>query len=120
MEMSISDDEIILRHIPGGTYWQAPGPRITSGNFYLRSDEIGLSVSRQSLTTPDQLMLRLGVPEKGSRIAFAKVSDFRALGLEVVSVPIEQDPGHSEIRAGTSPLDTRDMRKLLSKIFQLI
>ena len=30
----IGDDELLLRHIPGGTAWQAPGPRITSGNFH--------------------------------------------------------------------------------------
>jgi hypothetical protein len=44
----IADDEDLLRHIPGGSRWQAPGPRITSGNFELRQDrnETGVSVTR--------------------------------------------------------------------------
>jgi hypothetical protein len=44
----IADDELLLRHIPGGTLWQAPGPRITSANFQLRHDrnETGVSVTR--------------------------------------------------------------------------
>ncbi len=55
METSpIGDDEYLLRHIPGGTRWQAPGPRVTSGNFQLRHDlnETGVSVTRLAITTP--------------------------------------------------------------------
>lgn len=54
----ITDDEYVLRHIPGGTLWQAPGPRITSANFGLRHDrgETGVSVTRQRITAPGRLL----------------------------------------------------------------
>ena len=47
----IADDEMVLRHVPGGTLWQAPGPRITSANFQLRKDrqETGASVTRSAI-----------------------------------------------------------------------
>lgn len=35
---AIPDDDILLRHIPGGTLWQAPGPPIPSADFQLRKD----------------------------------------------------------------------------------
>jgi hypothetical protein len=56
----IADDEILLRHIPGGTLWQAPGPRITSANFQLRHDrqETGVSVTRLAITSPERLIER--------------------------------------------------------------
>ena len=71
----IADDEHLLRHIPGGTLWQAPGPRITSANFQLRHDrnETGVSVTRRAITTPPRLLeLVGGSSEHGSRIAAAR------------------------------------------------
>lgn len=56
MNTAVSSDDDILRHVPGGTTWQAPGPRITSKNFELRAGETGVSVSRQSITSPNALM----------------------------------------------------------------
>lgn len=49
----IADDEILLRHVPGGTLWQAQGARITSANFQVRHDrnETGVSVTRLQITT---------------------------------------------------------------------
>src|SRR5438132_10723311 len=95
----IADDEILLRHIPGGTLWQAPGPRITSANFQLRHDrnETGVSVTRLQITTPQRLLgLVGGSPQKGSHIASVRVGDVRALGLQVVPRPLEEDMGHAE------------------------
>src|SRR5438067_5348861 len=74
----ITDDEVLLRHIPGGTLWQAPGPRITSANFRLRSDqgETGVSVNRLGLTSPQRLLeLVGGSVEAGSRVAEVRVGD---------------------------------------------
>jgi hypothetical protein len=116
----ITDDEYILRHIPGGTRWQAPGPRITSANFQLRHDrnETGISVTRAKLTSPERLLELLGVvTEKGSRIASVRVGDVRALGLRVVAAPLEGDPGHSEIRSGEASLDDHACRKRLALLF---
>src|SRR5262245_36509170 len=100
----ITDDEVLLRHIPGGTLWQTPGPRITSANFRLRSDEgeTGVSVNRLGLTSPQRLLELVGASvEAGSRVAEARVEAVRALGLLVVPKPLPDDPGHAEIRSGT-------------------
>jgi hypothetical protein len=119
----IADDEVILRHIPGGTAWLAPGPRITSRNFELRHDrdETGVSVTRLNMTPPDRLLeLVGGSSEKGSRIARARVGGIRALGLEVVPVPLPEDPGHAEIRSDSTSLTDPATRKRLALLFQFV
>lgn len=113
----IEDSDFLLRHIPGGTTWQAPGPRITSKNFELRPGESGVSVSRQSVTSADALMARLGDPTKGSRVAVASVAAVRALGLEVVPDPKDYDTGHAEIRDGTAALSDKKVRNRLAALF---
>src|ERR1700677_4290282 len=116
----IRDEEFLLRHIPGGTTWQAPGPRITSSNFQLRHDrnETGVSVNRLSLTAPDRLLeLVGGSVEKGSRVASVKVADVRALGLKVIAKPLPDDEGHAEIQSDTASLDDHTCRKRLRDLF---
>ena len=116
----ISDDEILLRHIPGGTLWQAPGPRITSANFQVRLDrsETGVSVTRLRLTTPERLLELVGGSlEKGSRIAAVRSGDVRALGLKVVPRPLADDAGHSEIQSDAASLDDHACRKRLARLF---
>ncbi len=116
----VSDDDILLRHVPGGTTWQAPGPRITSKNFEIRAGETGVSVSRVSITSADALMARLGDPTKGSRIAGASVAAIRALGLEVVPDPKDYDAGHVEIRSGTASLSSQAVRNQMKTLFQFV
>lgn len=118
----VGDDEEILRHVPGGTLFQAPGPRITSKNFELRASlsETGLSVSRAGMTSAADLMARLGNPAAGSRIAVASVAEIRAVGLDVVPAPIDEDAGHAEIRAAAASLTTQSVRKRLAMIFRFI
>ncbi len=119
----IADDEYLLRHIPGGTLWQAPGPRITSANFQLRHDrsETGVSVTRFNITTPERLLeLVGGGVEKGSRIASVRAGDVRALGLKVVPKPLAEDAGHAEIQANTVSLDDHACRKRLALMFQFV
>src|ERR1700687_1523761 len=97
---AIADDEVLLRHIPGGSLWQAPGPRITSGNFQVRHDrqETGVSVARWNMTTPQRLLEFVGGnPEAGSRVAVGRTDAIRAIGLRVVPKPLANDPGHAEI-----------------------
>jgi hypothetical protein len=116
----IADDETLLRHIPGGTLWQAPGPRITSANFQLRHDrnETGVSVTRAHMTTPQRLLeLVGGGPGEGSRVAAARTADVRALGLRVVSKPLPEDAGHAEIQSDLANLDGHACRKKLSLLF---
>ncbi len=116
----VQDDELVLRHVPGGTTWQAPGPRITSKNFELRSGETGVSVSRQLITSADALMTRLGSPALGSRISAASVEAIRALGLEVVPDPKDYDAGHAEIRSATAELSSHAIRKRLANLFAFL
>jgi hypothetical protein len=119
----IQDDELLLRHIPGGTLWQAPGPRITSANFQLRADrsETGVSVTRQKFTEPEQLIALVGGSiEKGSRVAVVRVGDVRALGLKVVPKPLPADAGHSEIQSETAQLENQAIRKKLAMLFHFL
>ncbi len=117
----IADDETLLRHIPGGTLWQAPGPRITSANFQLRHDrnETGVSVTRARITTPKRLLELVG-SSRDSRVAVARAADVRALGLRVVSRPLPEDPGHAEIQSERASLDDHVCRKKLSLLFHFL
>ena len=118
----ITDDEYLLRHVPGGTFWQAPGPRITSKNFELRHDrnETGISVTRMKITSPTRLLELVGNPQTGSRVAAVRASDVRLLGLRVVSKPLEEDPGHAEIQSDQASLDDHSCRKRLALLFQFL
>ncbi len=119
----IADAEYLLRHIPGGTLWQAPGPRITSANFQLRHDrnETGISVTRSRLTTPERLLEVVGGKvELGSRVAQARVGDVRGLGLRVVPKPLDEDLGHSEIQSEMGSLDDHATRKKLALLFRFL
>jgi hypothetical protein len=110
----VADDENLLRHIPSGTLWQAPGPRITSANFQLRHDrqETGVSVTRGKITTPQQLLELVGGSiQAGSRVGYARVAEVRALGLRVVAKPLEADPGHAEIQSDRASWMTTPVEK---------
>src|SRR5579884_2195253 len=120
---AIADDEELLRHIPSGTLWQAPGPRITSANFQLRHDrnETGVSVTRRRITSPERLPELVGGSlEQGSRVAAARTGDLRALGLQAVPKPLPEDPGHAEIQSAQASLDDRACRKRLALLFQFL
>jgi hypothetical protein len=119
----IADDELLLRHIPGGTLWQAPGPRITSAKFQLRHDrnETGVSVTRQTITSPERLLELVGGNLKlGSRIASIRADEVRRLGLKVVPKPIPDDPGHAEIQSEAASLDDHACRKRLALVFRFV
>lgn len=119
----VGDDEILLRHIPGGTTWQAPGPRITSINFRPRSvlGETSISVNRLALTTPQQFFILVGAdPAKGSRLAWATAGEVRALGLRVEATPIHpSDLGHASIEStDAADLASRDAQRALALLFR--
>jgi hypothetical protein len=120
---TVSDDEIVIRHIPAGVHWQVPPTgRASSANFQLRPGigETGLSVSRTARTTPEAMMARLGDPAAGSKVAAAPVSALRALGLEVVPDPIPEDPGHALIVDATASLNNRRLRQHLAALFEYV
>ena len=120
-DVPVADGEIILRHIPGGTTFQAPGPRLTSINFQVRTatGETGVSVTRKAMMNPDEFLAWVGADiAKGSRIATATAGDILALGLQVVPDPLSDNPGHAEIRSGSASLSDRDTRRRLANLFQ--
>jgi hypothetical protein len=119
----IGDDECLLRHIPGGSLWQAPGPRITSANFQVRHDrnETGVSVTRLKFTPPERLLELIGGSiDKGSRVASTRAGDVRAPGLKVVPKPLPDDAGHAEIQSDTVSLDDHACRKKLALLFEFV
>jgi hypothetical protein len=117
----VADDELLLRHIPGGIQFQnPPDTPITSQNFRLRPDERGISVSRSTRASPEAVLARIGDPAKGSRIAACRVADLRALGFEVVPDPLDDDPGHALILPGSNDLSARTPRKRLANLFQFL
>ena len=103
----IADDEILLRRIPPGTNWLEPPDRITSKNFKLdrRRGELGISVYRQAVVGPQELLARPGV-SPGTVVYRATAGEVRALSnaagvhlkLDVIPVNDDDDPGHAEIR----------------------
>jgi hypothetical protein len=119
----ISDDEVLLRHVPPGTTWQAPGPRLTSANFRPRARlaETAISVNRLMFTTPERLMQLVGGdPGAGSRIAWATAGEVRSLGFRVEPRPIlPDDPGHSQIEStDAASLESKTGPKLLAALFR--
>ena len=122
----IDDDDLLLRHVPGGTAWQAPPTgRITSGNFELRKDrgETGVSTSWTHVTDLTQnaarvLQLRRSGPD--SRIAVARVGDIRTLGFRVIEKQADDDPNHAEIESGTASLEEHKLRKRLANLFRYV
>lgn len=118
----IADDEILIRHVPGGTTWIAPGPRLTSANFRPREvlGETALSVNRLSTMTPDELSKRMkGSRERGSRVIWATAGAIRSLGLLVRPDPLENDPGHALIDSGPDiSLNDRNTQRALGALFQ--
>lgn len=120
---AIAHDEVFLRHIPGGTLWQAPGPRITSANFQLRHDrnETGVSVTPLQLTSPQRLLEVVGgSPQQGSRVEAVRAGAVRAFRLRVVPKPLPEDAGHAEIQSDLASLDDHACRKKLAMLFQLL
>ena len=105
--LPIGDDEILLRRIPPGTDWLEPPDRITSKNFKLdrRRGELGISVYRQSVVGPQELLARPGVT-LNTVVYCATAGEVRALSnaagihlkLDVIPVNDDNDPGHAEIR----------------------
>jgi hypothetical protein len=77
-----------------------------------------VSVSRAGLTAAADLLARLGDPATGSRIAAASIADIRALGLDVLPDPLDEDPGHAEIRSATANLGAKDVQRRLSRLFR--
>ena len=120
-QVQLSDDEIVMRHIPGGPSWQVPPDgRIASPNFRLKPNEAGISVSRLSVTSAQKLMELRGNPESGSHIASARVGDICSFGYMVVADPTDDDPGHALIVPTTARIETKAEQRRLAQLFRYV
>ena len=99
-ERTIADDEVLYRRIPPGSSWFEPPDRISSGNFKLRRDELGISVYR-AVAVDVAGVLNMPEAVAQSRVAEVTAGQIRAardgkgnpLGLDVVPVNNENNPG---------------------------
>lgn len=122
----IEDDEIVYRLIQPFPDWFEPPETIYSSCFRLRKtlNEIGISVFRASIATPDDVRWYRNADESYP-VAGASVRDIRnaengagdPLNLDVIRVDVDPPlPGHSEIRGEI----TGAASKRLAKIFKII
>ena len=124
-DRTIGDDEILLRRIPPGSRWFEPPDRITSANFKLRPNDLGLSVYRRKIVSPEEVLQK---PEAiaGSFVVQATAGDIRKLtdgngkplNLDVVAVADENDPGHAEIRGPAPGRCSQSTSNALRRLFK--
>lgn len=123
----IADDEVLYRRIPSGKDWFEPPDRISSGNFKLKDDELGISVYQAGIVNAAGVLSK---PEAkpGSRVAAATAGAIRAardgnqkaLNLDVLPCNDENDPGHAEIRGPIPGVISSAAAKALRKLFKLV
>ncbi len=87
----IDDNEVIIRRIPPGKPGQdtvmPDGSRVTSATLMLKAGEQGLSCSRLSITSPEQLLSQIGKSiSDGWSVCGWKVAELPA-DLHVVITP---------------------------------
>jgi hypothetical protein len=122
---SVGEDEVVIRHIPPGTTWISPGPpkRLTSANFRPRvhKNESYVSVSRAGITTEEDFLKLVGGDRaNGSHVAYAAVSDIRALGFDVKPEILDDNSGHAGIHATpAASFDDKVMIKRLAVLFRI-
>jgi hypothetical protein len=126
-EKIVSDDEVLFRRIPPGKPWFEPPDRMTSANFKLRKNDLGLSVYRERFVSPGEV---LNKPEAilDSMLAETTAGEVRALSngegkplrLDVVAVGDENDAGHAEIRGQVAGKLSRSAAGALRGLFQLV
>lgn len=114
----VGDDEIILRHVPEAV----ATPDVSSGNFQLRHhiNEDYISTGRQSIEGANEMLRRLPGAGPGSKVAYAKAGDIRALGLEVRPYAREGNPSHAGIASGAVSLDDELVRMQLASVFKYL
>ncbi len=94
----ISDDEILYRRIPASTGWCDPSrtPVLEPEAFRPNKNDVsGISLSRQKYNTIEQAAR--GQPGKSYYVALLRAADIRAAGMDIVHMPLPDDPGHTEI-----------------------
>ena len=128
MEEVVHGDEFIIRRIPPGkpgqdTVLPPNGERATSATLMLREGEIGLSCSRLSITSPEELLAQIDKSaDEGWSVCEWKVSELPE-DLHVVvtpSDPPELDLGHCEIRAKPGNVYSRKLASKLAKVRKIL
>jgi hypothetical protein len=91
----VADDELLYRRIPVSMGWYTGGG-LSPEAFDPRPDEItGISICRGKYTPIEEAAKGKG--KKGYYVAVLRVDDLRRNGIEVVSRPTDNDPGHAEL-----------------------
>ncbi len=91
----VADDELLYRRIPVSTGWYTQG-ELSPEAFNPREDEItGISVYRDKYKSIQEAAR--GKSKQGYYVAVLRAGDLRKNGLEVVSRPRQNDPGHAEL-----------------------
>ena len=101
----IADEEVILKRVrandPHCIQPYSDGYRATSFAIRTPPGQEGSSCSRLRLTSPRTLLSLVTIEGKSSDdylVCRIRVTDVRALNLEVLALPTDEDPGHCEIR----------------------
>lgn len=122
---TIPDDEVLLRRIPSGKPWFEPPDRISSMNFKLRRDDVGLSVYREKFISAEQLLQKPdSIP--GSFVVKTTVGEVRRLKngkgdelhLDVIPIDDEEDKGHAEIRGKFSNSVSESLKRVFQRVAQ--
>lgn len=99
---SVDDDEIVYRRLPIKPEFYNPAISENPTPIAFRpreADSTGLSVFRAKFVSAEQVAKN---PENRSYYVISfRVGDLRANGIEVVSRPVPEKPGHAEITSLT-------------------
>ncbi len=88
--------------------------------FELRDGETGVSVNLKSLISYDDF-LKLPGAKPNSLVCEAMVKEIRNLKLEIEIVPMDNSPGHCEIRStAEADLKNKGGRLKLCEVFKLV
>jgi hypothetical protein len=94
----VEDDEILYRRIPASQGWYDPAqdPSLSPETFRPgKKDTTGISVDRAKYQSLEEAAK--GHPGKTYFVALLRAGDLRKQGIQVVSRPEAQEPGHAEL-----------------------
>jgi hypothetical protein len=94
---NVADGEYVFRRIPVSMPWYDPAKNYLSPVAFnpTKFDTTGLSLTREKLRTIEEAAR--GKSKSGYYVATLRVGDLRRYGMEVVSKPLDDNPGHAEI-----------------------
>ena len=122
-EGEISSDEVILRRVKSEDPncvqpLLSGGQRATSFAISNPPQQVGSSCSRLCLTSPRKLLDLVRHKQMNPAdflVCRMRVGDVRAVGLDVIALSTDKDPGHCEIRATSQQSFSRKIWSRLAK-----